>query len=174
MRHLRCICDADENIFYFKTCKNCLEQYVDSATIFKNCFRRLKAISRPTKTDVGRQSILMVCEKIITTCFSFFLFKLLNKFKVMPQASKKFHGTAKNIGRASYLPRLMAWTVWLTFTFPNVRAIGNKFLWQIIFRYLYTISNILKQTSYYNKTYLFDCNDILSLSRDCFYIWKAF
>ena len=109
-------------------CKNCLEQYVGSTTYFKNCFRTLKAISRPTKRDVGRQSVLMVCEKIITVCFSFCLFKLLNKFIVMPHTSKKFHGTGKNIGRASYLLRLMEWTIWLSSTFPNVWAIANNFL----------------------------------------------
>ena len=71
----------------------------------------IKGISRPTKIDVGWKSILMVCVKMITIFFSFRLFKLLNKFIAMPQTLKKFHGTVKNIGRASYLPRLMAWTV---------------------------------------------------------------
>ena len=68
----------------------------------------IKAISKPTKIDVGRQSILMVCVKMITIFSSFCLFKLLNKFVVMPQTLKKFYGTEKNIGKASYLPRLMA------------------------------------------------------------------
>ena len=39
----------------------------------------------------------------------------------------------ENIGKASYLPRLMAWTVWPTSTVPNVRVIRNNFLQQIIF-----------------------------------------
>ena len=68
----------------------------------------IKAISKQTKIDVGRQSILMVCVKMITIFFSFCLFKLLNKFVVMPLTLKKFYGTEKNIGKASYLPRLMA------------------------------------------------------------------
>ena len=71
----------------------------------------IKVISQPTKIDVidvGRQSILMVCVKMITIFSSFCLFKLLNKFVVMPQTLKKFYGTEKNIGKASYLPLLMA------------------------------------------------------------------
>ena len=67
-----------------------------------------KAISKLTRIDVGRQSILMVCVKMITIFFSFCLFKLLSKFIVIPQTLKKFYGTEKNIGKASYLPRLMA------------------------------------------------------------------
>ena len=38
--------------------------------------------------------------------FGFCLLKLLNKLKVMPQTLKKFYGAWKNIGKASYLPRL--------------------------------------------------------------------
>ena len=87
-----------------------------------------KAISKPTKIDVGRQSILVVCVKMITTFASFCLSKILNKFIVMPQTLKKFYVTVKNIGKDNYLSRLMAWTVWLTSTVPNVRAIGNSFL----------------------------------------------
>ena len=68
----------------------------------------IKAISKQTKIDVGRQSILMVCVKMITIFFSFSLFKLLNKFIVMPQTLHKFYGTEKNIGKASYLPGLLA------------------------------------------------------------------
>ena len=68
----------------------------------------IKAISKPTKIDVGRQSILMVCVKMITMFSSFCLFKLLNKFLVMPQTLRKFYGTEKNIGKTSYLPQLMA------------------------------------------------------------------
>ena len=102
---LHCNCN---NVIYLITCKNCLQQYVGSATNFKNRFRIHKAISKPIKIDVGQQSILMVCVKMITIFSSFCLFKLLNKFVVMPQTLKKFYGTEKNIGKASYLPRLMA------------------------------------------------------------------
>ena len=91
----------------------------------------IKAISKPTKIDVGRQSILMVCVKMITIFSSFCLFKLLNKFVVMPQTLKKFYGIEKKIGKASYLPQLMAWTVWLTSIVPDVRAIGYNFLQQL-------------------------------------------
>ena len=87
-----------------------------------------KTISKPTKIDVGRQSISMECVKMITTFASFCLSKLLNKFIVMPQTLKKFYVTVKNTGKANYLSRHMAWTVWLTSTVPNVRAIGNRFL----------------------------------------------
>ena len=59
--------------------------------------------------------------------------KLLNKFIVMPQTLKKFYGAVKNISKASYLPRLMAWIAWLASTFQNVRAIGNTFFQQIPF-----------------------------------------
>ena len=68
----------------------------------------IKAIPRPTKTDVGRQRILMVCLKIKTIFFSFCLFRLLKKFIVMSQTMNKFYGTGKNIGKASYLPKLKA------------------------------------------------------------------
>ena len=64
----------------------------------------IKAMSKPTKLDVGRQSILMVCVKMVKIFFSFCLFKLWDKFVVMPQTSKKFYGTEKNIGKTSYLP----------------------------------------------------------------------
>ena len=49
----------------------------------------IKAIPRPTKTDVGRQRILMVCLKIKTIFFSFCLFRLLKKFIVMSQTMNK-------------------------------------------------------------------------------------
>ena len=67
----------------------------------------MKAISRPTKIDVGQQRILMLFLKIIIF-FGFCLLKLLNKFIVMPQTLKKFYGAWKNIGKVSYLPRLIA------------------------------------------------------------------
>ena len=67
----------------------------------------IKAISKPTKIYVGRQSILIVCGKMIAMFSSFCLFKLLNKFLVMPQTLKKFYGTEKNIDKVGYLPRLM-------------------------------------------------------------------
>ena len=60
------------------------------------------------KAIAGRQSILMVRAKMITIFFSFCMFKLLNKFIVISQTLNKFYGTEKNIGKASYLPRLMA------------------------------------------------------------------
>ena len=60
------------------------------------------------KAIAGRQSILMVRAKMITIFFSFCMFKSLNKFIVIPQTLNKFYGTEKNIGKASYLPRLMA------------------------------------------------------------------
>ena len=68
----------------------------------------IKVISKPTKIDVGRQSILLVRVKMVTIFFSFCLFKLLNKLVVLPQKLKKFYGTEKNIRKVSYLPRLMA------------------------------------------------------------------
>ena len=68
----------------------------------------IKATSKPTKTYVGRQNTLMTSVKMITIFFSFCLFKSLNKFIVMPEILKKFYGTEKNIGKASYLPQLMA------------------------------------------------------------------
>ena len=67
----------------------------------------IKAMSKPTKIDVGRQGILIVCVKMVTILFSFCLLKLLNMFVVMPPTLKKFYGRQKNIGEASYLPRLM-------------------------------------------------------------------
>ena len=113
------------NVIYLITCKNCLMLVL--LLISRVVLEYIKAISKPTKIDVGRESSLMLCVKMIAIFSSFCLFKLLNKFVVMPQTLKKFYGTEKNIGKASYLPRLMAWTVWLTSTVPNVRALGNKF-----------------------------------------------
>ena len=88
----------------------------------------IKATSKPVKIDVGRLKTLTVSVKPIRIFLSFCPFKLSNKFIVMPQTLKKFYGTEKNIGKASYLPRLVALTVLLTSTVQNVRAIGNKFL----------------------------------------------
>ena len=74
----RCNCN---NVIYLITCKNCLEQYVGSATNFKNRFRIHKI---DIKTNpYGLQSILMVCVEIISIFFCFCLFKLLNKFIIM-------------------------------------------------------------------------------------------
>ena len=53
----------------------------------------IKVISRPTMINVGQQSFLMVSAKIIALFSSFCLFTFLNKFMVMPQTLKKFHGT---------------------------------------------------------------------------------
>ena len=93
---LHCNCN---NVIYLITCKSCLEQLE---------LEYIKVISRPTKIDAGLQSILMISVKIIAIFFSFCLFRLLSKFMVMPQTLKKFYGTGKNIGKASYLLRLMA------------------------------------------------------------------
>ena len=68
----------------------------------------IKALSKPTMIDVGRQSILMLRVKMMTIFSSFCLSKLLSKFVVVAEILKKFYGTEKNIGKASYLPRLMA------------------------------------------------------------------
>ena len=100
---LHCNCN---NVIYLITCKNCLQQYVGSATNFNIILEYIKAISKPTKIDVGRQGILMVCVKMMFS--SFCLLELLNKFVVMPLTLKKLYGTEKNIGKASYLPRVMA------------------------------------------------------------------
>ena len=127
-RDLHCNCNKAIHLI---TCKSCLEQYVGSAT---NVLEYIRAISIPTtKIDMGGQNILTACVKIITIFFSYCLLKLLNKFIVMSQTWKKFYGTGKNIGKASYLCWLTAWTVWMTSTVPNVRAKGNKFLQQIVF-----------------------------------------
>ena len=48
---LLCNCN---NFIYLITCQNCLEKYVHSATNFESRFRINKAISSPTKIDVGR------------------------------------------------------------------------------------------------------------------------
>ena len=104
----------------------------------------INTISKPTKIAVGWQSILIVCVKMVTIFFSFCLFKLLNKFVLMPQTLNKFYGTEKNMSKASYLPQLMAWTIWLTSTVPNVRVIGNKFLQLIIFNYYFYFNYFLQ------------------------------
>ena len=57
-------------------------------------------------------------------CIYFYCFKI-NK-EILPQTLKKFYGKEKNIGQACFLSQLMAWTVWLTSTVPNVGAIYRK------------------------------------------------
>ena len=73
----------------------------------QNRFRINKAISRPTKIDMGLQSIFMASEKIRAIFFIFCRLKLLNKFMAMPQKLKTFYDIEKNIDKASYLIRLM-------------------------------------------------------------------
>ena len=68
--------------------------------ISRTILEYIKAISKPTKIDVERQSILMVCVKMIIIFFSFSLFKLLNKFVVMPLTLKKFYATEKILAKA--------------------------------------------------------------------------
>ena len=106
--------------------------------------RVINTISKATKIDLGRQSILIVCVKMVTIFFSFCLFKLLNKFVLMSQTLNKFYGTEKNMSKASYLPRLVAWTIWLTSTVPNVRVTGNKFLQLIILNYCFYFNYFLQ------------------------------
>ena len=101
------------NVIYLITCKKCLGQYVGSATNFKTRFRIHKS---DIKTNTDRCGMAKhfngMCKNDKNTFFSFCLYKLLNKFIVLPQTLKKFYGRAeKNIGKASYLPRLMAQTV---------------------------------------------------------------
>ena len=83
---LHCNCN---NAIYLITCKNCWNNMLLLLLI-----EYIKAISKPTKIYVVRQSILMVCVKMITIFFSFCLLKLLNKFIVMPQRLNKilYHG----------------------------------------------------------------------------------
>ena len=73
----------------------------------QNCFRINKAISGPTKIDMGLQSILMVSVKIRAIFFISCLLKLLNKFMAMPQKLRTFYNIGKNIDKASCLLRLM-------------------------------------------------------------------
>ena len=44
----------------------------------------IKVTSKPTEIDVGQQNTFMVSVNMVTIFFSFYLFKLLNKFIVMP------------------------------------------------------------------------------------------
>ena len=96
------------NVIYLITCKNCLEQYVDSATNFKNRFRTHESDIKTSKDRRGTAKHFIACVKIIAIFFSFSLFKLLNEFIVMPHTLKKFYGTGKNVDKGSYLPRIMA------------------------------------------------------------------
>ena len=85
------------------------------------------------KIDAGQQSILMVYVKMITIFFNFCLFKLLNKFIVMPNTLKKFYSTETSISNASYLPRLMEWTLWPISLVLNVGAKGKKIRNELFF-----------------------------------------
>ena len=102
---LHCNCN---NIVYLITCKNCLEQYAGSATNFKNGFRKHKNDIKTNKDRCRTAKHINGMRKNNDKIFSFCMFKLLNKFIVMPQTLTKFYCTAKNIGKAIYLPRLMA------------------------------------------------------------------
>ena len=62
---LHCNC----NNIYSVTLMNCLEQYVGFATNFKSRFRIPKSDIKTNKEDVGRQSILLACVKMITIFF---------------------------------------------------------------------------------------------------------
>ena len=118
---LRCNCN---NVIYLITCIKCLGQYVGSATNFKNHFTIHESNIKTNKDRCGTANHFNgMCENNSNS-----LFKLWNKFIVMPQTLKKFYDAGKNIGKTSYLLRLMVWTVWLTSTVLNVRDTGSKFL----------------------------------------------
>ena len=65
--------------------------------ILRIALEYIKAIIKPTKIDVGWRRIFMVCVKMITIFSSFGLFKLMNKFLVIPETLKKFYGTEKKL-----------------------------------------------------------------------------
>ena len=88
------------------TCKNCLQQYVGSATNFKNRFRIYKSDIKTNKDRCGTAKHFNGMYKNDNNIFQF-LSVQFNQLG-MPQTLKKFYGTEKNIGKASYLPRLMA------------------------------------------------------------------
>ena len=112
------------NVVYLITCKHCLEQYVGSATNFKNRFRVTKVISKPIKTDVDQLDTLMVSANLVTL-FSSCQFKLLNRYLVTPRILKISCGIGKSIGRANCLPPPTEWTAQAISIVTNVRVIGN-------------------------------------------------
>ena len=70
---------------------------------------------------------------------------------------KKFCGSEKNIVEASYLQRLMAWTVWLTPTAISLKDIGNKdsiFCNKLFLTDFAVFSTVLRETLYCNITYV--------------------
>ena len=91
----------------------------------------IKAISRPTKTGTVKHSNGMC--KNGNNIFQFLSVQVTEQVYINATDIEECYGTGNKIGKASYLPRPMAWTVWLTSTVPNVRAIENKFLQEIIF-----------------------------------------
>ena len=98
-RVLHCNCN---NLVYLITSKNCLKQYLDSATNFKSCFKVHKSHIKTNKCRCGTAKHFNVSVKMLTIFVSSCLFKLLNNFIVMPQTLKKLHGTEKNISKVSY------------------------------------------------------------------------
>ena len=102
---LHCNCNS---VIYLITCKNCLEQYVGSATNFNSRFRIYKSHIKTNKDRCETAKHFSGMFKNDNNIFQFFLFNVLNKFIAMPQTLKKSYGTEKSIGKASYFPRLMS------------------------------------------------------------------
>ena len=82
---------------YLITSKNCLEQYVGSATNFKSHFRIHKSDIKTNKDIRGTATLFNgMCKN---NSNSFCLLKLLSKFLVMPQTLNKFYGTGKTLAK---------------------------------------------------------------------------
>ena len=102
---LHCNCN---NVIYLLTCKNCLKQYVGSATNFKNRFRIHKSDIKINKNRCGTAKHFNGKCKNDNNIFQFLSVQIIEQVYSNATNIKEIDGTEKNIGEANYLPRLMA------------------------------------------------------------------
>ena len=88
------------------TCKNCLKQYVGSATNFKSRFRIHKSDIKTNKDRCGTAKHFNGKCKNDNNIFQFLYFQITEQVYGNAADIEEFYSTKKNIGKASYLPRL--------------------------------------------------------------------
>ena len=96
------------NIIYLITCKNCLEQYVDSATNFKNRFRTHESDIKTNKDRRGTAKHFNSMCKNNSNIFQFFSVQIIEKVYSNARYIEEILWHRKNIGKGSYLPRIIA------------------------------------------------------------------
>ena len=107
------------------TCKNCLEQYVASDANFDNHFRIHKNDNKTNKDRCGTAKHFNGMCNNNNNIFQFLSIQIIEQVCSNATDTEEILWHRKNMGKASYLPRFMPWTVWLASTVPSLRAIGN-------------------------------------------------